>query len=1343
MILTQNRFWRYLVAVLSTLLIAIIAVWEAAVGIGLFITEVHDRSTTVLLLQISMNVVAVTALVLAATVTERATIAELLQISEAKYRHIFEHAVEGIFQATPDGRYLSANPALARIYGYESPAELIASLTNIGHQLYVDPLASNELTRRLHEDDAVSAFESQIYRKDGTVIWISENVRAVRDAKGIILYYEGTVEDITKYKQTLEELAKKNTELENRVEERTAALRASNHQLRCEVIEHKQAEMARRESEEKLRASQQRLSLLIQHTPLAVVEWNTEFEIVDWNSAAQAIFGYTKAEALGCDVAKLIMPESAIQQVRQIKEDLLSGKGGRHSCHESLKKDGSAIVCEWYHTPLIDAQENVLGVASMALDITERQKSQEALRESEERFALAIQANNSGLFDVNLKTNTYYYSPQYRQLIGSPLDKDGVHFEQFMKWVHPDDVGAVKACWEEIFVGQRVQWDLEFRILHCDGSIPWILSRGLVIRDEMGEVVRLVGTHTDISDRKQVVSSLRASEERFRQLAENIDEVFWMSALEPHQLIYVSPAYERIWGRTCESLYQQPSSWIESIHPLDRDRIFATLKYQSQGQYDEEYRIVRPNESIRWIRDRVFPIHDEQGSVYRLARIAEDITTRKQAEAELHRQTLQRQLFAEITLKIRQSLELEAILETTITEVRRILQVDQVLVYQLRTDGSGTILTEALITDFQSLLGEDINALSLAEASLQPYAKGGKRAASTLYEAEVPSGYLEMLQPFDLKVNLVVPILQRDVLWGLLIARQCDGSRQWEAFETELLRQLADQVGIALAQSQLLEQEITTKRQLAEQNLHLEQAKRDAEAANRAKSEFLANMSHELRTPLNGILGYTQILKREPLLSVKQQQGLDIIQQCGEHLLTLLNDILDLSKIEVGKMELYPSEFSFPHFLENLVEIVRIHAEQKNITFRYETLSELPSGVIGDEKRLRQVLINLLGNAVKFTDTGGVTFKVGYVGGKGEWGIGNGEEDTSPGRQSDSENNSTESPDIWASPQPPISHSQFPIPNSPFPTYKMRFIVEDTGIGMAAEQLAEIFLPFHQIGETSRRHNGTGLGLAISQRLVQLMGGKLGVKSTLGQGSVFWVDLDLPQVLDWQDIPVANKKAIAGFQGHARKALIADDTWENRSVLANLLLPLGFEVIEAVDGQDCLYQALATKPDVIFMDLMMPRMGGLEATRQLRQLPELKDVVVLATSASVFDYKQQECLAAGCNGFISQPVQAENLFRQLEVHLGLAWIYEETKEELDVPLSSVENTLVAPPPSELAILYDLAMRGDIKGISQQAKRLEQLDEKFVPFVKQICDLAQRFQEKQILELIKKYLAEKE
>jgi signal transduction histidine kinase/DNA-binding NarL/FixJ family response regulator len=557
---------------------------------------------------------------------------------------------------------------------------------------------------------------------------------------------------------------------------------------------------------------------------------------------------------------------------------------------------------------------------------------------------------------------------------------------------------------------------------------------------------------------------------------------------------------------------------------------------------------------------------------------------------------------------------------------------------------------------------------------------------------------------------------------GLLIAHQCNGPRQWQNFEIELLRQLADQVGIALAQSQLLEQETKTTQQLAQQNLHLEQARREAEAANRAKSEFLANMSHELRTPLNGILGYTQVLKRESNLSTKQQQGLEIIQQCGKHLLTLLNDLLDLSKIEARKMELSLSDFPFPQFLESLVEIVRIPAEQKHIFFKYEKLSELPSCVRGDEQRLRQVLINLLGNAVKFTDKGGVTFKVGYV-----------DCETRDNRQQE---------------QGKFSEASPPLPSSPSPICKMRFIVEDTGIGIAPDQLTNIFLPFHQSGDPYRQVEGTGLGLAISQRLVQMMGTSLQVESTLGQGSVFWLDLDLPEICIYQGTTDVNKRAISGYRGKKRQVLIADDKWENRSIFVNLLSPLGFEVIEATDGENCLERALNIQPDLILLDLVMPGLDGLEVARQLRRSPKLKGVVVLATSASVFNYNQQECLAAGCNGFIPQPIQTETIFEQLKVQLGLEWIYEEPRGQSFnlLPLSldcSTENAFVVPPQSKITALYELAMMGDIQGIREQANTIEQLDERFVPFAQQLYQLAAGFQEKQILEFVKQYLVEQE
>lgn len=1369
----------------------------------------------------------------------------LLSLGEEKYRHIFENAFEGIFQSTLDGKYITANLALAKIYGYQSPEELIANLQDISHQLYVNPQDRAKLTQLLTQQEVISGFESQKRRQDGTVIWTSENLRLVCDQYGIPLYYEGTVTDITLTKQAQETLCENEQRFRAMVEERTAALKAANKQLLQEVVEHKRIEKALRESErrfraifdgtfhgigilspdgivleinqtalnfgkvevseivghpfweviwwrtspeikeqlrdavasaargelvlfemdilstddtlstidfslkpvlddlnqivllicegrditerkraeEELKASQQRLSLLVQQTPLAVIEWNTKGEIVDWNPAAETIFGYSKQEALG-HTAKLIVPDGITADETQLLDKFWFGKEVTRTTNENQTKNGRVIICEWYNSPLIDAQGNLLGAASMILDVTERARTQEALRESEERFSLAIQANNSGLFDLNFKTENYYYSPQFLSQIDYSLNDPKPTFQELLSLVHPEDVGLVKATVDEIF-SQPIfpTWNLEFRLLLKDGSSRWILSRGLVLRGAQGKVSRLIGTHTDITDayqqaaqRKQAEAALREREEQFRQLAGNIREVFFLASPDGRKMLYISPAYEKIWGRTTESLYEQPGSWLETIHLEDRDRILAAhaLSIQEKRDLDEEYRIIQPDGSERWVGVRSSFVFDEAGEPTSIAGIAEDITERKLSEAELHRQARRRQLFAEITLKIRRSLRLEKILQTTVTEVRRILDVDRVVIYQLYPDGSGTVVNEAVLPNWPAIQGEKINDPCFVRSYLQKYRQGRIHTVADLENSEVKPCYREMLGKFGVRANLVVPILRREELWGLLIAHQCSEPRQWQDFETELLDQLADQVGIAIAQSQLLEKETKTTQQLTEQNLHLEAARREAEAANRAKSEFLANMSHELRTPLNGILGYAQILKLQSSLTVKQREQVNIIQQSGEHLLTLLNDILDLSKIEAGKMELYLSNFHLPHFLEGIAEIIRLSAEQKNISFNYEVLSDFPPYVTGDEKRLRQVLINLLGNAVKFTDTGGVTFKVGYT---------------------------------------PQSSNQQP---------KIRFQVEDTGIGIAPEKLAEIFLPFHQIGDANHRFEGTGLGLAISQKLVRLMGSELQVKSSFGQGSTFWIDLDLPEVPEGQEMLPVPRRKIVGFRGSKRKLLIADDKWENRSVLVNLLLPLGFEVAEAKDGRDCLSQALAFKPDLILLDMIMPVIDGLEATRQLRRVPAFKNVVVIATSASVFDYNQQEYLAAGCDGFIPKPVKAENLFELLQAYLNIEWIYEDTRtvgnkeiiEESIIPgeklteetaqsLPSKENALVIPPPTEIASLYELAMMGDIGGIIEQARVLQELDEQFIPFANKLLQLAKGFQEKQILEFVKKYTTDQE
>jgi len=472
--------------------------------------------------------------------------------------------------------------------------------------------------------------------------------------------------------------------------------------------------------------------------------------------------------------------------------------------------------------------------------------------------------------------------------------------------------------------------------------------------------------------------------------------------------------------------------------------------------------------------------------------------------------------------------------------------------------------------------------------------------------------------------------------------------------------------------------------ELTQSTVELAEARDQAMMANKAKSTFLANMSHELRTPLNGILGYTQIFNRDKSLTRQQREGLNIIQRSGEYLLTLISDILDLSKIEAGKIELFPTTFHFGQFLSSIAELFQMRASQKEITFDYEFAKDLPEGIIADEKRLRQILINLLSNAVKFTKTGGrVKVKVSHQEGK------------------------------------------------------ILFKVEDTGVGIATDELKKIFLPFQQAGDLKYRAEGTGLGLAITKTLVEMMGGELQVDSSLGQGSSFWTSLDLPAATG-VTAKLTTESMIIGYQLDSQlatgesvnfklKILVVDDKWENRLVLASLLTPLGFEVAEASDGQEGIDKARTFKPDLIVMDLMMPGVDGLEATRQIRQLPELANVVIIAASASVFEHHRQESITAGCNEFINKPVRLEELFNCLQKYFHLTWLYE---QPTTTPITTATPATVAPqwiiPPLEtVQELHNLAMMGDVNSILEQLEQLEPQVE-LLPFVQKLRELAERF-----------------
>ncbi len=492
---------------------------------------------------------------------------------------------------------------------------------------------------------------------------------------------------------------------------------------------------------------------------------------------------------------------------------------------------------------------------------------------------------------------------------------------------------------------------------------------------------------------------------------------------------------------------------------------------------------------------------------------------------------------------------------------------------------------------------------------------------------------------------------------------------------------------------QLKESFTTLEQRVVDRTAELEKAKQSAVGANKAKSEFLANMSHELRTPLNGILGYSQILGRSKTLGIKELNGVNIIHRCGAHLLTLINDVLDISKIEARKLELSPTSVHLPSVLQSVEEMCKIKADQKGIDFVYQPSSHLPEGVVADKKRLSQVLINLVGNAVKFTDAGSVTLRVDAV---------------------------------------ELAETEV----------LLLFEVIDTGMGIAEEDCKKLFQAFEQVGDQKKQFEGTGLGLAISQRIVGLMGSSIKVNSRLGKGSEFFFAVTLPLAEDWavQQTGFDDDARIIGYEGERREILVIDDRWENRAVVQNLLEPLGFAIIEAEDGKEGIEKLRNLSPDLVITDLAMPVMDGFEFLSQVRSDEALKSTRLIVSSASVTQSDQQMALDAGGDNFLEKPVEASALFRMIASNLVLTWCYEPQSEQSNLS-EALPNEQILPPSSTLEGLLKMAQRADVKALRAQLEQLVKQNSAYVFFAHPILQLAEQFMVEEIEELIKQHLDE--
>lgn len=566
-------------------------------------------------------------------------------------------------------------------------------------------------------------------------------------------------------------------------------------------------------------------------------------------------------------------------------------------------------------------------------------------------------------------------------------------------------------------------------------------------------VYRLLQASRATEKLRQQTERARVSEERLRLALDAAHMGTWDWDFLDNKIIYSATAAANNFGVTNNRLIDTYESFLESVYPEDRQVLEKVINsaIATSTDYSVEFRVVWADGSIHWIAVKGQVYYNQTGTAIRMTGINMDITDRKYAEAELQRQTLRSQLFADITLKIRRSLHIEEILQTTVTEVQKLLQCDRALLFQLTSGGAGKVVKEEVVPGYTAILGRNLHDPCFEEKYLDKYLQGQISCIADLYNSNIRQCYINFLQQFAVRANLVVPIFNKEKLWGLLIAHQCNAPRQWSTFEIELLQQLSDQIGIALAQAQLLEDETRQRQELTRANEELQQ--------------FASIASHDLQEPLRKIQAFGNRLKAMygDVLNEQGQDYLERMQNAAQRMQTLIDDLLTLSRIATRAQPFVPVNLT--QIAQEVLSDLEILIQQTN---GHVIMCELPT-IDADAIQMRQLLQNLIGNALKFHQQDKPPIVKIY---------------------------SKEIED-WQSQE-----------NEQLLNAKCEIIIEDNGIGFNEKYLDRIFNVFQRLHNRSE-YKGTGMGLAICRRITERHGGSITATSKPLQGAKFIVTLPM------------------------------------------------------------------------------------------------------------------------------------------------------------------------------------------------------------------------------------------
>jgi PAS domain S-box-containing protein len=684
-------------------------------------------------------------------------------------------------------------------------------------------------------------------------------------------------------------------------------------------------------------------------------------------------------------------------------------------------------------------------IANILATAIDRQKMEDALKESEQRWHLAVQGTNDGIWDWNVKTSEVFFSTRWKEMLGYEEQEISNHLDECLTRVHPDDIVQVKQVIQDHFAKRTPFYISEHRVRCKDNTYKWILARGQAQWDEDGKAIRIVGSYTDITERKLSEEQLHQSEERFQIVVRATNDVVWDWNLLTNQVWWNQNV--QTLGYSTENISLDTKWWRDRLHPEDKVRVLSNMDAAialCQQFWSNEYRFLRGDKSYADILDRGYVVYDNTGKAVRIIGAMMDMSDRKRVEEELLKQNMRSQLFNDITVKIRESLDIDEILHTSVTEVLQLLHADRVLIFRLWSDRSGTIVKEAVVPGFPVLQARDIIDPCFSENYMEKYRYGRIGSIHDIDNTNIDACYYEMLQSFGAKANLVVPILFKNQLWGLLITHQCAHKRNWTTWETQFLRQLADQIGIAVSQAQLLEQEKKQREELARSNDELQQ--------------FAFIASHDLQEPLRKIKTFGDRLKATCGHAFTEQGSdyLERMQNAAQRMQTLIEDLLTLSRVTTRTQ---------PFLSVNLAQITQEVLSDLEVTIQQSgacvEVGEL-STVIGDAFQMRQLLQNLIGNALKF----------------------------------------------HRPQEPPYVKIYSEVTRAINGLELCQLQIEDRGIGFDEKYLSRIFNVFQRLHGRSE-YEGTGIGLAICRKIAERHNGNITATSIPGHGAKFIVTLPM------------------------------------------------------------------------------------------------------------------------------------------------------------------------------------------------------------------------------------------